>query len=81
MDKWKYKKSSIWIEEIHLKIGVALSDEKMRKSHLRWFGHVQRRGSNALARKSKFIQVEEMKNSRGTLKITLVEVVKKGHVN
>ena len=53
----------------------------MRKSHLRWFGHVQRRGSNALARKSKFIQVEEMKNSRGTLKITLVEVVKKGHVN
>ena len=48
----------------------------MREYHLRWLGHVQRRVTNLLVRKSELIQVEEKKNSRGKQKIKLVEVVK-----
>ena len=36
------RKNKIQNEEISLKIGVALIDEKMGESHLRWFDHVQR---------------------------------------
>ena len=49
----------------------------MRKSHLRWFDHVQRREINALVRKSGLIQVEGTKKGRGRPKITLVKVVKR----
>ena len=44
-------KDRIWNEEICLKIGVASIDENMRKNHLRWFDHVQRRAINAPVRK------------------------------
>ena len=44
-------KDRIQNEEIHLKLGVAPINEKMRESRLRWFGHVQRRVINALAKK------------------------------
>ena len=45
--------------DIRLKIAAAPLDEKMRESCLRWFGHVQRRASNELVRKSELIYVEE----------------------
>ena len=45
----------------------------MRESHLRWFGRVQI--------KSELIQIEGMKKVRGRPKITLIEVVKNGHLN
>ena len=38
-------------EKIHLNIGVALVDEKMRESCLRWFIHVQKRAINGLVGK------------------------------
>ena len=41
------RKDTIQNEEIILKIGVAPIDEKMRESHLKQFGHVQRREINA----------------------------------
>ena len=41
-----------------------------------WFGHVQRRATNALVKESELIQVEGTKKSRGRPKRTL-EVVKK----
>ena len=34
------RKYRIRNEKIHLKIGVTPIDEKIRKSRLRWFGHV-----------------------------------------
>ena len=52
-------------------------DEKMRKSRLRWFGHVQRKAINAPTRKSKLIQVKEMKKGKGKPKITFMEIVKR----
>lgn len=33
-------KDRIRNEEIHLKIGVAPIDEKIKESHLKWFDHV-----------------------------------------
>ena len=51
-------------------------DEKMRKSCLRWLGHVQKREINAPVRKSELIQVEGTKKCKGRPKITLIEVVK-----
>ena len=74
------QKDIIWNEEIRLKIGVAPINEKMRESHLRWFGYMQRRVTNAPIRTSEFIQVEETKKGRGRPKITLVSN-KKVHVN
>ena len=46
--KKKKKEDKIRNKDINLKIGVAPIDEKMRESHLRWFGHVQRRLINKL---------------------------------
>ena len=46
-------------EKIHQKIGVAPIDENMGESHLREFGHVQKRAINTPVRKSELIQVEE----------------------
>ena len=37
--------------------------------------------ANELVRNSELIQVEGTKRGRGRQKITLVEVIKKGHVN
>ena len=53
---WKYM---IRNEKIHQKIGVAPIDENMGESHLREFGHVQKRAINTPVRKSELIQVEE----------------------
>ena len=57
------RKDKIRNEEIHLKIQVTFIGEKMRESHLRWFGHVQ--AINALMRKSELIQVEGTKKGEG----------------
>ena len=63
MKKWKYMKDRIQNEEIHLKLGVAPINEKMRESRLRWFGHAQRRVINALAKKKKsWSKMREQKN-------------------
>ena len=50
--------------------------KKTREYCLRWFGYVQRVVTNVLIRKLELIQSEGMKNGRGRLKKTLVEVVK-----
>lgn len=72
----------IWNEEIHLKLGVApsnenRSNEKIGLSCLRWFGNVEMRPINALERKSDSIQVKWMKRGKERSKITLVKAVKK----
>ncbi len=75
------RKDQIRSEKIRLKIGVASSDEKMRENCLRCFGHVKRRVINAPVRNIQLIQVEGTKKGRRKPKITLIEVVKKEHVN
>ena len=39
-------------DEIRLKMGVALVNEKMRENRLRWFGFVQRKTINVMLRES-----------------------------
>lgn len=56
-------------EEICLQIGVALIEEKMWESRLRWFGHMQKRAILS--------KLREQKRDGGRRKITLVEVIKK----
>ena len=67
------QKDKIRYKEICL---LASIDEKARESHLKWFGHVQRRTSNEPIRKSESIQVEGMIKGRERQKMTLVEVIK-----
>ena len=55
---------------------MALFDQNIIESCLRWFGHVQTRVINATIRKSGLIQVKGMKKCRGRPKLTLVEKVK-----
>ena len=45
-------------------------DKMMRESRLRWFGHIQRRATNAPIRKSELIQVKGTKKGRGRPKTT-----------
>lgn len=54
---WKDK---IQNEKICIKIRVAPIDEKMKENHLRWFGHVQRRATDAPVKQSELIQVETL---------------------
>lgn len=56
-------------EEICLHIGVALIEEKMWESRLRWFGHMKKRAILS--------KLREQKRGGGRRKITLVEVIKK----
>ena len=54
---------------------MTLIDEKMGKSRMRWFSHVQRRTINVPVRKIELIQVVGMKKKgRGKPKITLIVV-------
>lgn len=53
-------KEYMLIVQTKINIRAATIDEK-KESHLRQFGHVQKRLINVLVRKNDFIQVEEMK--------------------
>lgn len=59
------RKYRIQNEEIRLKIRVTPIDEEMSESHLRRFGHVQKRAINALVGKSG-IHVEITKKLKKT---------------
>ena len=48
----KTRRDKVRNERIRKMIEVAPIDEKMRENRLRWFGHIQRRSTNALVRKS-----------------------------
>ena len=63
-----------WIRKI---IEVAPIEEKMRENRLRWFGHIQRRPTNAPVRKSDAIHIEGNARGRERPKLTCVEIIKK----
>ena len=51
-------------------IEVAPIEEKIRENQLRWFGHIQRRLTNAPVRKSDAIHIEGNARGRGRPKLT-----------
>ena len=59
----KTRRDKIRNEQIHKMIEVAPIEEKMRENLLQWFGHIQRRPTNAPIRKSDAIHIED--NARG----------------
>ncbi|XP_019238436.1 PREDICTED: uncharacterized protein LOC109218522 [Nicotiana attenuata] len=55
-------------EVIRDKVGVAPVDDKMRELRLRWFGHVQRRSTDAPVRRCERLAVAGLRRGRGRLK-------------
>ncbi|KAB2625930.1 hypothetical protein D8674_017590 [Pyrus ussuriensis x Pyrus communis] len=56
-------------EDIRGKVGVAEIEGKMRENQLRWFGHVQRRPTNALVRRCDY-RTETLRKDLEYLELT-----------
>ena len=57
-------------------LGVASISDKIKKTHLRWFGHIQCRPLTMPVRKSSYMQVDGPPRGRRRPKKTWMEVVK-----
>ena len=63
-------------DDIRERLGVAPIEEKLVQHRLRWFGHVQRRPSDAPVRSGILSQDSNVKRGRGRPKLTWVEAIK-----
>ncbi|KAK9166421.1 hypothetical protein Scep_001612 [Stephania cephalantha] len=66
----KTRKDRIRNIKIQRQVGVAPIDTKIREGRLRWFGHLQRRPTNAPTRKLDSIETVEIRRGRGIPKLT-----------
>ena len=73
----KTRKDRIRNIEIQRKVGVAPIDTKLREGRLRWFGHLQRRPTNAPTRKLDSIENEEIRRGRGRPKLTWDSLIRR----
>ena len=64
-------------EAIRDRVGVAPIEEKSTQHRLRWFGHVQRRPSEAPVRSGVLERVDNVKRGRSRPKLTWHESVKR----
>ncbi|KAF3648364.1 hypothetical protein FXO37_19499 [Capsicum annuum] len=64
-------------ETIREKVGVASVEDKMREVHLRWFGHVMRRGTDALVRRCERLALDGFRQGRGRPKKYWREVIRR----
>ena len=62
-------------EDSRTKIGVVYIEKKMRENHLRWFGHVRRKPTDAPIRRVERINLGQVKRAQGTPKKTWMEVI------
>ncbi|XP_070002810.1 uncharacterized protein [Nicotiana sylvestris] len=63
-------------EDIREKVGVAPMEDKMREVRLRWFGHIQRRSTDAPVRRCERLAVVGMRRGRGRPKKYWGEVIR-----
>ncbi|KAK9163566.1 hypothetical protein Syun_004468 [Stephania yunnanensis] len=80
MFRWmcgKTRKYRIRNIEIQRQLGVAPIDTKIREWRLRWFGHLQRRPTNAPTRKLDSIETVEIRRGRGRPKLTWDALIKR----
>ena len=63
--------------DIREKVGVAPIGEKLTQRRLRWFGHIQRRPSDAPIRRGVPCTEEGVRRGRGRPRLTWQEVVKR----
>ncbi|KAK9098676.1 hypothetical protein Syun_025721 [Stephania yunnanensis] len=73
----KTRKDRIRNIEIQRQVGVAPIDTKIREGRLRWFGHLQRRPTNAPTRKLDSIETVEIRRGRGRPKLTWDALIKR----
>ena len=52
-------------KDIRTKIGVDSIEEKMRENHLRWFGHVRHRPTDAPVRRIERMKLRQVKERKG----------------
>ena len=64
-------------EDIRDKVGVAPIEEKLVQHRLRWFGHVQRRPSEAPVRSGVLRRTDNIRRGRGRPHLTWEEAVKR----
>ncbi|XP_070007787.1 uncharacterized protein [Nicotiana sylvestris] len=70
-------KDKIRNEDIRDKVGVASMEDKMREARLRWFGHIQRRSTDAPVRRCERLDVVGTMRGRERPKKYLGEVIGK----
>ncbi|KAL7204554.1 hypothetical protein ACSBR2_017596 [Camellia fascicularis] len=58
-------------------VGVAPIEDKLRENRLRWFGHIQRRSTDAVVKRCNAVMVDGSVRGRYRPRLTLVSVVKK----
>jgi hypothetical protein len=68
-----------WVmnDDIHDRLGVAPIEEKPVQHRLRWFGHVQRRPSEAPVHCGVLSQANNVRRGRGRPKLTWGEAIKR----
>ncbi|XP_019256336.1 PREDICTED: uncharacterized protein LOC109234728 [Nicotiana attenuata] len=70
------RRDKISNEVIQDKVGVAPVEDKMRELRLRWFGHVQRRSTDAHVRRCERLAVAGLRRGRGRSKKYWGEVIR-----
>jgi hypothetical protein len=58
------RRDRAWNKDIWDRVGVAIIEEKLIQYRLRWFGHVQRRPTEALVRSGVLKQADNVKSGR-----------------
>ncbi|XP_070012880.1 uncharacterized protein [Nicotiana sylvestris] len=79
MLRWMYgntKMDMIRNEDIREKVGVAPIEDKMREARLRWFGHIQRRSTDAPVRRCERLAMVGTRRGRGQSKKYWGEVIR-----
>ncbi|KAM2202787.1 hypothetical protein ACFX1R_002455 [Malus domestica] len=71
------RKDKIGNDDFRGKVGVAEIEEKMRENRLRWFGHVQRRHTDASVRRCDYGTEVQGRRGRGRPRKTLEENLEK----
>ncbi|RXI00577.1 hypothetical protein DVH24_000811 [Malus domestica] len=71
------KNDKIRNENIRSKVGVAEIEGNVRENRLRWFGHVQRRSTDALVRRCDYGAEVQGRRGRGRPRKTLKKTLRK----
>uniref|UniRef100_A0A8I6WS22 Reverse transcriptase domain-containing protein n=1 Tax=Hordeum vulgare subsp. vulgare TaxID=112509 RepID=A0A8I6WS22_HORVV len=70
------RKDRVWNDDIRERLGVAPIEEKLVQHRLKWFGHIQRRPSEAPVHSGRIKHAENVKRGRGRPNLTWEESVK-----
>jgi hypothetical protein len=76
MDLWPHK-NRVRNDDIRERLGVAPVDEKLVQHRLRWFGHMQRRPTEAPIRNGVIRRTGNNKRDRGRPNLTWEEFVER----